>query len=68
MGASHVGLGPGLVDEHQPLGIQIKLIVEPGAPPAYDVGPVLFDGVGGLFLRVMRCRLKKRWMVPNPNG
>jgi hypothetical protein len=33
VGAGHVRLGPGLVDEHQPLGVEVDLAVEPGLPP-----------------------------------
>ncbi len=49
----HVGLDPGLVDEDQPVGIEIELILEPLLAPDQNVGTVLFSGVRGLFLRVM---------------
>ena len=65
--ARHVGRGPGLVDEHQALGIEVELTLEPGLALAQDVGAVLLAGVGGLFLRVMAWRLKKRCSVPKPN-
>ena len=64
VGARHVGLGPGLVDEHQPLGVEVGLAVEPGLPPHQDVRALLLAGVAGLFLRVMRWRRKNRWIVP----
>lgn len=51
--AGHVGGCPGLVDEHQPVGIEVELILEPLFTPGQDVGAVLFGGVRGLFLRVM---------------
>jgi hypothetical protein len=64
MGAGHVGLRPGLVDEHQALGVEVGLGIEPGLPPRQDVGTILLAGVRGLFLRVIRCRAKKRCNVP----
>ena len=60
----HIGLRPGLVDEDQPLGIEIRLAIEPGPAPPQDVGTVLLAGVRRLFLRVMRWRAKNRWIVP----
>ena len=54
VGARHVGLRPGLVDEDQALGIEVGLGVEPGLPPLQDVGAILLAGVRGLFLRVIR--------------
>ncbi len=44
MGASHVGLRPGLVDEDQPRGLEIGLRLEPGLAPLQDVGAVLLAG------------------------
>jgi hypothetical protein len=54
MAAGHVGSGPRLIDEHEALGIEIELAVEPALPLPQDVGPVLLDGVPDLFLRVIR--------------
>ena len=51
--ASHVGRSPGLIDEDQAVGIEIKLAFEPGLAPLQDVGAVLLGRVSGLFLRVM---------------
>jgi len=51
--ARHVGRGPGLVDEDQPVGIEVELILEPLFASDQDVGAVLFGGVRGLFFRVM---------------
>lgn len=48
--ARHVCGGPGLVDEHAPLGIEIGLYVEPGATLAHDVGTVLLNRVAGFDL------------------
>jgi hypothetical protein len=41
----HVRRGPRLVDEDQPLGVEIELAVEPGLPPLHNVGAVLLGGV-----------------------
>ena len=60
MGARHVGGRPGLVDEDQPVGMKVELVVEPGLPQLQDVGAVLLDGVRSLFLRVKLRRAKKR--------
>jgi hypothetical protein len=60
MAACHVGAGPGLVDEHQAVGIEVELTLEPGPALAQDVGPLLLGGVRGLFLRVMLWRSKNR--------
>lgn len=53
-------VGLGLVDEDGPRGFEIKLAVEPLFALLQDVGPVLFDRVASLLLRVMPCRAKKR--------
>ena len=45
----HLGRGAGLVDEDQPLRLQIRLGVEPGAAPPQNVSPLLFAGVRGFF-------------------
>jgi hypothetical protein len=60
MTARHVGRSPGLIDEDQPLGIKVKLPVEPILSAFQDVGTVLLGRVRGLFLRVMAWRLKNR--------
>src|SRR3954453_15034478 len=56
----HVGGSPGLVDEHQPLGIKVELALEPGRASLADIRPVLLGRVRGLFLRVIWCRRQKR--------
>jgi hypothetical protein len=43
--ARHVGGGPGLVDEDQPLGMEIELTVEPFLALLQDVRAVLLGGV-----------------------
>ena len=47
--AGHVGLGPGLVDEHQALGIKPALMLLPPGAPAGDVDAILFAGVQAFF-------------------
>ena len=54
----HVGGSPGLVDEDQPLGIEVEPALEPGFARLQDVGAILLLGVGGLFLRVILWRRK----------
>ena len=44
MGADHVGLGPGLIDEDEAGGINLSLAPFPACPSARDVGPVLLAG------------------------
>lgn len=46
--AGHVGRGPCLVDEDQPVWIEIELTFEPRFAPDQDVGTVLLGGVRGL--------------------
>jgi hypothetical protein len=60
MRAGHVGGRPCLVDEDQPLRVQVELVVEPVLALGQDVGPVLLDRVAGLFFRVIPWRTKKR--------
>ena len=60
MAAGHVGGGPGLIDEDQPLGVEVWLGVEPGAPLLQNVRAVLLDRVAGLFFRVIPRRWKNR--------
>ena len=49
MRSGHVGLGPGLVDEDQTLGIELSLMPPPSQPPARNVGPILLAGVQAFF-------------------
>jgi hypothetical protein len=46
---SHVGLGPGLVDEDQALRIDLALILLPLRAPAGDVRAVAFAGDDAFF-------------------
>ena len=48
----HVGLGPGLVDEHQPGRVDPALVFRPLRPPARDVRAVLLGRDQRLFLCV----------------
>ena len=64
MVARHVGRGPRLVDEDEPVGIEVELRLEPRLPALQDVGAVLLAGMGRLFLRVIPWRAKKRRIVP----
>ena len=64
MRASHIGGGPGLVDEDQPVGVEIRLTIEPLPTPRQNVWTILLRSMGGLFLRVIRCRRKNRCSVP----
>ena len=68
MAPRHVGGRPGLVDEHQLLGIKVELAVEPVLALLQDVGTVLLGGVRGLFLRVILWWSKNRHSVPMPTG
>jgi hypothetical protein len=43
----HIGLGPGLIDEHQALGIDPALPVRPLGAPARDVGSIAFAAEQG---------------------
>jgi len=45
----HVGRCPGLVDEDQPLGIEIELAIEPRLALLQDVGAILLGGVRRLY-------------------
>ena len=60
MAARHVGRRPRLIDEHQFLGGQIELPVEPVPAPLQDVGAVLLGRVPGLFFTEMPWRWKNR--------
>ncbi len=60
MAACHVGRGPGLINEDEPLGVEVRLSVKPGAPLAQNVRSILLDGVAGLFFRVIPRRWKNR--------
>ena len=46
----HIGFGPGLIDEHQPSGIDPIPILGPLRSPPGDIGTVLLGGNQRLFL------------------
>jgi hypothetical protein len=48
-----MGVQLALVDEHQPVGVEVELTLEPGPAAAQDIGAVLLGSVRSLFLRVM---------------
>ena len=60
----HVGAGPAFIDEHQPVGVEVDLSLEPRPALLQDIRAVLLGGMRRLFLRVSRCRAKKRHSVP----
>jgi hypothetical protein len=62
----HLRRGPVLVDEHQAVGIEVRLALKPGPAPLQDVQAVLLDGVPCHFLRVIRWRSKRRQIVSIP--
>jgi hypothetical protein len=49
MGPRHIGLGPGLVDEDQLVGRQLRLPVAQNLPSLCDVRPILLGGVQRFF-------------------
>ena len=49
MGAGHVRLGPGLVDEHQPRRVDAPLMVAPSLALARNIGSMLLGGAQALF-------------------
>jgi len=49
VGARHVGLGPGLIDEDQAGGIDARLMPAPARAAARDVGPMLLGRVQAFF-------------------
>jgi len=51
--AGHVRCRPGLVDKDKLRRVEIELPAKPVLALPQDVGAVLFDGVTGLFFRVM---------------
>ena len=61
---SHVGCGPGLVDEDQPLRVEVELLLKPSLALPQDVGPLLLGCVRRLFFTVMLRRRKKRHRPP----
>lgn len=58
----HLGIRSGLVDEDQPVRIEVNLAVEPGPPPGEDVRALLFRCMACLFLCVSP-RLEKKYQI-----
>jgi hypothetical protein len=56
----HAGAGRRLVQEHQPLGIEVRLSLKPSLARSSYVFSLLLSCVQRPFLRVIRCRAKKR--------
>jgi hypothetical protein len=50
MAARHVGRGPGLVDEHQSLRVEIRLLVAPDGPRCGDIRLFLLGCMLRLFV------------------
>ena len=48
-GADHLGVGPGLVDEDQALGVKLALGGLPGEAALGHVRPILLGGVQSFF-------------------
>jgi hypothetical protein len=49
VGADHIGLDPGFVDENQTLWIDFKLMSFPDIPPSPDVDSILFGWQNAFF-------------------
>jgi len=49
MGARHIGLSPGLIDEDDAGRIELALVLLPARPPPCDVRAVLLAGVQAFF-------------------
>jgi len=49
MQSGHVCLRPGFIDEDQPSGGDLVLVLLPSTPSARDVGAILFAGVQTFF-------------------
>src|SRR3954466_5950576 len=64
----HLGRGGGLVDEDEPVRIEIELAFKPGFARLLHIGSLLLGGMRGLFLYVIPRRAKKRQIVVTPKG
>ena len=54
--AGHLRGQSGLIDEDQSRRIEIELAIEPVPASLQDIGALLLQRVGGLFLNVQPCR------------
>ena len=59
----HVGSNPGIVQEHEAIGIDLMLMSLPAPAEAGDLGPILFGCDQGLFLGGSPCRRTTRYTV-----
>lgn len=67
--AHHLRVGGGLVQEHEPVRVEIELTLEPRQALCLHVLPIPLGGLTGVFLRVMPWRWKKRdGLPPDPRG
>ena len=64
MCSRHVGRCPGFINKDEPVPIELTLALTPGLPSRQDIRAILLCGMGGLFLRVILWRSKKRRIVP----
>lgn len=64
MRSRHVGRRPGLVNEDEPIPVELALAFTPSRASRQDVRAILLCGMSGLFLRVILWRSKKRRIVP----
>ena len=62
--ARHVGRRSRLVDEDEPLWVEVELALEPGLAPLQNIRPILLRRMGGLFLTVRPQRSRKVQIVP----
>ena len=60
MRASHIRRRPVLIDEHEPLWVEIELVLEPALSLFLDVRTALLYRMASLFLRVWSCRTRNR--------
>jgi hypothetical protein len=49
----HVGRCPSLINEDEPVPIELTLARTPSPPPRQDIRAILLCGMGSLFLRVI---------------
>jgi hypothetical protein len=49
MGACHLGVGAGFINEYNPFWIKLRLSRLPSLARFGDVGPILFSGVQSFF-------------------
>src|SRR5438270_652728 len=54
--AGHVGAGPGFVDEHQLVGIELGLMLAPVVAPSFYVRAVLLRGADDCLFTFRPCR------------